>query len=100
MDEAGAEIAQVETAQSQQPQPASSDQGPRQFVSAPPVSRESAAAAGAPSGGGFGVGTALVLDESLLGAAQAGGGGAEGDADGPEPFTPTGHVDAGLLMRM
>ena len=97
MDEAGAEIAQAETAQSQQP---TADQGPRQFVSAPPVSRESAAAAGAPSGGGFGVGTALVLDESLLGAAQAGGGGAEGDADGPEAFTPTGHVDAGLLMRM
>ena len=24
----------------------------------------------------------------------------EGDADGPEPFTPAGHVDAGLLMRM
>ena len=98
MDEAGAEIAQAETAQSQQP---TADQGPRQFVSAPPVPRESAAAAGASSGGGFGVGTALVLDESLLGVAQGGGGGAaEGDADGPEPFTPTGHVDAGLLMRM
>ena len=55
------------------------------------------------TGTGFGFRDAsgeLVLDESLLGAAQAGGGGAEGDADGPEPFTPTGHVDAGLLMRM